>query len=892
MGDRLHQDIDAQDPKLMSHTGKNWGIAGFFAALMIVAYLVLMVLTSYQTQVQLQNSLKEQLRQDAAKHASAIEHYLDERKNDLRYLSDAREISVYFENKALGMSMEYGLGSSLVDISTYFNYFVADRKATDRPIYTRIMMLDTNGAVLADTSGASGITRVDLKKRAPLSRNDIGIEVNEHRVNEEIELNLPIIYKRTHSGYLVAYLSSSTLYERFIRQPSEKTNRVYFLSSGNRLLRPGIHESLNSAVSSLINSSILKDGKLHQFSVDGDSEKKTEKVALQLPIASSPFSLIVVFPEGEVYGSGSPWRIPSALAVLSLFVAGSTIIMLRSNTRNLLLKARLEEAEAANYAKSRFLANMSHEIRTPMNGIIGMADLLQKTPLSPVQLKYVDAVHRSGDILLSIINNILDLSKIEAGRTDLEKIPFSLRDTVKSSSVLFAGKINQKGLVYECTVSEDIPDALVGDPARFAQILNNLLGNAVKFTDSGSISVSASVNEWHREDIILRFQVTDTGIGISSESQSEIFSRFSQADIATTRKFGGTGLGLAIAKHLVELMGGMIGVESRAGAGSVFWFTCRFAVYPGLLPDKITTGPVTPFAPSRTGTIKVLLAEDNSINQEIGSAMLESLGCTVVLADTGTKAIEALGKEAFDLILMDCQMPEMDGYEATRIIRKNEREADRPDPGRKRACIIALTANALMGDKEKCLAAGMDDYLAKPFTMHQIHAVMSRWLGVDGETAGNTSSTSGPDPDLKIGSHTSVNDQRHVIDVDLSVIDNEFISQISELQKPGKPSILEKVIDSYLETFPSHSENLSHAVITNDIDSMLSIAHSLKSSSATLGATALADLFREVEQLAQRRTTDGAAEFLEKIEAAFVDVNKALSYIRSGVNIPSDNDPE
>lgn len=883
MGDRLHQDIDVQDPKPKPHTGKNWGIAGFFAALMIVAYLVLMILTSYQTQVQLQDSLKEQLRQDAAKHASAIEHYLDERKNDLRYLSDAREISVYFENKALGMSLEYGLGSSLVDISTYFNYFVADRKATDRPIYTRIMMLDANGAVLADTSEASGITRMDLKKRTPLGRNDIGIEVNERRINEEIELNLPIIYKKAHSGYLVAYLSSNTLYERFIRQPSEKTSRVYFLSSGNRLLRPGTNESLNSAVSSLINSSILKDGNLHQFSVDDDREKKAENVALQLPIANSPFSLIVVFHEGEVYGSGSPWRIPSALAVLSLFVAGGTIIMLRSNTRNLLLKARLEEAEAANYAKSRFLANMSHEIRTPMNGIIGMTDLLQKTPLSPLQMKYVDAVHRSGDILLSIINNILDLSKIEAGRTDLEKIPFSLRETIRSSSVLFAGKINQRGLAYECNVAEDVPDALMGDSARFAQILNNLLGNAVKFTDSGRISVSASVHERHRDDIILRFQVTDTGIGIPSESLAEIFNRFSQADIATTRKYGGTGLGLAISRHLVELMGGAIGVESRSGAGSTFWFTCRFEIYPYPLPDKTPTGPIKPFVPSLAGPVKVLLAEDNPINQEIGSAMLESLGCKVVLTESGTDAIKAFEKEPFDLVLMDCQMPEMDGYEATRIIRQREQEAARSDSGRKRTPIIALTANALMGDKEKCLAAGMDDYLAKPFTIHQIHTVMSRWLGTDSETAGNTA---GSDPVLREEAHILTDEQQHLVDVDLSVIDKRFITQITSLQKPGTPSILEKVVDSYLESFPSQSENLGKAIRTGDIASMLSISHTLKSSSATLGATALADLFREVEHLAQKKTTVGAAELLEKIEILFVDVKKALTYIKSGVDLP------
>lgn len=870
------QTIDGQEPKRESHTDRNWGIAGSFAALMIVAYLVLVVVTSYQTQVKLQESLKEQLRQDAAKHASAIEHYLDERKNDLRYLSDAREIAVYFENKALGMSMEYGLGSSLVDISMYLKYFVADRKTTDRPIYTRIMMLDTNGSVLADTSGSSRFQQGSLKSRIPLSSKDIGIEINERRKNEEIEINLPIIYKNKHSGYLVAYLSSNTIHERFIRQSSEKTSRLYFLNSGNLLLKPGTNESLNSAVSSLIQSLILKEGNLQQFKIGGDSGEKAGKVALQLPIASSPFSLIVVFPEGEVYG-GSPLRIPLALAVLSLFVAVGTIIMFRSTTRNLLLKTRLEEAEAANYAKSRFLANMSHEIRTPMNGIIGMTDLLQKTPLSPIQLKYVDAAHRSGDILLSIINNILDLSKIEAGRTDLEKIPFSPRETIKSSSVLFAGKINQKGLAYECAVSEDVPDALVGDSARFAQILNNLLGNAIKFTDSGGIKVSASVTGRHPEDIILRFQVADTGIGIPPESQSEIFSRFSQADTATTRKYGGTGLGLAIAKHLVELMGGNIGVESSSG-GSTFWFTCRFAIHPDPLPDIVPTGPVMPFVSSRMDAVTVLLAEDNPINQEIGSAMLESLGCKVVLADTGTKAIEALGKEAFDLVLMDCQMPEMDGYEAAGIIRKNELEAEQSDPEHKRACIIALTANALMGDKEKCLAAGMDDYLAKPFTIHQIHAVMSRWLGVDSETAPNKSGSSNAASELKTDSYSSVREQSHLIGLDLSVIDKTMIDQITELQQPGNPSILEKVIDSYLGSFSSHSENLSQAVIANDIDSMLYIAHSLKSSSATLGATALADLFREVEQLARRKTTDGAMEYLEKIEDAFVDVKKALFF--------------
>jgi len=879
----LLQPIDTQqDPSQRSHAGRNWGIAVIFAALLLVAYLVFIVLTSYQTQVKLQKSLVEQLRQDVAKHASAIEHFLDERKNDLRYLSDAREIAVYFENKALGMSMEYGLGSSLVDIATYFRYFVADRKATGDPIYTRIMMLDTKGAVLADSSSSSRFKRISTKRNDSLKRDDIGITIDEHRKNEEIEINLPIIYKNTYSGHLVAYLSSKTLYDHFVRHPSGKIGRVYFLSSGNLLIGPAENHPLISAVSSLVKSSILKDGNLHRFQIDAETGIKTEKVALLLRIDSSPLSLIVVFPEAEVYGSGSPWRIPIALAVLSLFVAGSTIFIFRANTKNLLLKTRLEEAEAANYAKSRFLANMSHEIRTPMNGIIGMSELLQKTPLSPIQLKYVDAVHRSGDMLLSIINNVLDLSKIEAGRTDLENISFSLRETIRSSSVLFAGKMNQKDLAFVCTVSEDVPDALVGDSARFAQILNNLLGNAVKFTDSGRISVSVSLSERHAEDLTLRCQVKDTGIGIPSESQSEIFNRFSQADITTTRKYGGTGLGLAIAKHLVELMGGAIGVESRSGAGSTFWFTCRFAICSDLLHDLTPMEPVRPFDSSRMSRVKVMLVEDNTINQELGIAMLESLGCTVLLADTGHKAIEAFGKEHYDVIFMDCQMPEMDGYEVARTIRKHEQEADLSGLEGKRTSIIALTANALMGDREKCLAAGMDDYLAKPYTIQQIHKAMCRCLGISHEAADIKSGTLGIDSGNSSDSQCSGDGQCCADNSNLSVVDPTFINEILALQQPGAPSILGKIINNYLDNFPSNSESLNRAVIANDIDSMRSIAHSLKSNSAMLGATGLADLFREVEQLAQRRTTDGAAEFLGQIETAFVDVKNALSHISAG----------
>ena len=965
-----------------------------FTFLLFIAYAGAVFWSNYQSLQKVQENALVQFQLETEKQASAISYFFSERQIEAAELAESEAVVNFFRNRDLGMSYQYGLGVNVQLIEDRFEYVARKKRGSDRPVFSGFMLIDSEGSPVATWNAPEPM--VDLKDWLLPESRDSHTHLGTRQ--GDIVAMAPVWINNVYRGEILAWIDAETSFAQFGPARSARHSVLVNHKTGEPIHRETGSPALPDAYwNGLQNQSV--PGKSVR-TISYEHHGKNYAIA-GVDIEGTPITFVSIS-SAEVTEKGTErlFLIAAAIIPFIVILVGFLDMLERRRLENLRLIAQTE-AERLAQARSDFLANMSHEIRTPMNAIIGMTELCLATQPSEKQRNYLSKIQQTSDLLLRIINDILDFSKIESGKLELDQSPFDLDRVLGDVGNLLSGKAERKSIEIAFDVDDSCNRIFVGDSLRLEQVLINLIGNAIKFSERGNIIVRVRCEETGTQAARLHFTVSDEGIGISEEQQARLFKAFVQADATTTRRYGGTGLGLAISKRLVELMGGRIGVKSTLGEGSTFSFFIALGFDPGqksnfiavqkklqlfaqrpvliiddnpvyrqalaaqlhqiglssetlasaeegvaavtrsnhpdylailvdlhmpecngietirslrkawtrgsippvflvttcaldmdletdaFMFDGILTKPTTAnrlfteiapflgirveeefssrsshFDPRDLHGLDVLLVDDVQFNQEVVRDMLEDAGMRVRVANNGSEALDAIATKAPDCVLMDCQMPVMDGYEATRRIREKPQYRNLP--------VIALTANALVSEREKCRAAGMDDYLVKPVKSADLLPILAKHTP---SREGYLEAHTVPPPSIRPPEKT------HPDFPEIAGID--YASGLRYAN--GRVANYLKILHLFNET---HGRNFTTgfrvALEEENWGEATRLAHSLKSAARTIGAEQLGQLGKELEEtcLAQnkeiaRQTLNSLALEMESICSGLADLPQA-----------------